>query len=119
MKILIIDDDENYRELLQEIIRRMGHEAETAATAIEGLEKLQTNSYYLLIVDYQIPGMTGLELIQKVRRSNQELHVVVISGYDSFPSEKNTSDLKLTGYLTKPIDFEEFENIIQKLSTTL
>jgi YesN/AraC family two-component response regulator len=119
MRILIIDDDENYRELLREIIRRMGHTVETAATAFEGLENLQKNLYSLLIVDYQIPGMTGLELIQEIRRSDQELQIVVISGYDSFPHDQNSANLNLTGYFTKPIDFEKFEILIQKISTPL
>lgn len=117
MKILIIDDDENYRELLQEVIRRMGHEVESVATAIEGLEKIKKYSYELLVVDYLIPGMTGLELIREIRRSNQELQIIVVSGYDSFPDQNSTSDLKLAGYLTKPIDFEKFEALIQKIST--
>jgi len=116
MKILIIDDDENYRELLQEIIRRKGHAVETAATAFEGLEKLLQIPYSLLIVDYQIPGMTGLELIQKVRRTNQKLQIIVISGYDSFPIESDSPDLHLAGYFTKPIDFEKLDALIQYLS---
>lgn len=116
MKILIIDDDENYRELLQEIIRRKGHAVETAATAFEGLEKLQGNLFSLLLVDYQIPGMTGLELIQEVRRTDQNLQIIVISGYDSFPNAPDSPNLQLAGYFTKPIDFEKLDALIQQIA---
>lgn len=116
MRILIIDDDDSFRELLAEIVSRLGHAAVCAASGNEALELLGKQKINLVIVDYEIPGVSGAELIQAIQAGNPGLAVVIISGYDLSAILEEFPGLKIRDFLLKPVDFEKFEKLIGSIA---
>lgn len=79
-RILVCDDDAVQRRLLQEMLRRLGHDCDTAVHGREALALLAQHDYAVVITDIFMAEMDGLELVQEMRRQGSRLPVVAISG---------------------------------------
>ncbi|HUI15841.1 MAG TPA: response regulator [Xanthobacteraceae bacterium] len=79
-RILLVDDDRAIRTTIELLLKRAGHQVVAAPGGREGLTKIETERFDLLIVDIFMPGMDGLETIQKVHQLQAELPIVVMSG---------------------------------------
>lgn len=91
LKVLLIDDDPEDRFLIRDILEKseMQIDLEEAASSSEGLEKLKSNSYDCAIVDYVIPGVTGLDVLQMSRDAGVNTPFIILTGYgdDDLASE--------------------------------
>jgi len=106
IRILIIDDEEMIRALLQDILRQAGYQCDTSSSALEGLDKLKSRSYALALVDLKMPGMDGIELLKKLRKLNTEsyfLATIVITGVTALDMAVQAMQLGASDYLTKPL----------------
>ncbi|UOQ95275.1 response regulator [Halobacillus shinanisalinarum] len=79
MKILIVDDDDSLRTMLKDLCEKDGIEAETAADGQSGFNLFRKQDYDILIVDYHMPVMNGLELVQEIRLENQQIPILVLT----------------------------------------
>lgn len=79
-RILLVDDDRLTRTTVSLLLKRAGHEVVALADGRDGLAKIQTESFDLLIVDIFMPGMDGLETTQAVHRRRPQLPIIVMSG---------------------------------------
>jgi two-component system response regulator AtoC len=79
-RILIVDDEEMIRTLLFEALKSFGYEIETVENGIEAIKQIcENNNYDLIITDFMMPEMNGLELIQKIRMMNLSIPIIVIT----------------------------------------
>ncbi len=85
-RILLVDDDRDVRTLNAEVLIRAGYHVDTAENGISGWNALQTNRYDALITDNTMPGVTGLDLIKKLRSEDMTLSVILASG--TVPAEE-------------------------------
>jgi CheY-like chemotaxis protein len=85
-RILVVDDDVDIRQANAEVLRRFGYQTETAADGAAAWETLQANSYDLLITDNNMPKVSGVELVKKVRSAHMTLPVILASG--TLPTEE-------------------------------
>ncbi len=121
-KIVIADDESTVRERLLSLLSRVKDDFlvvgsfENGYDALEGIEKLQPD---LLITDIKMPYIDGIELIKQARLEFPLLQSIIISGYDSFEFAKQAIDLRVIGYLSKPISFEELKQVIYKAKTEI
>ena len=79
-RILVVDDDALVRELEATLMRRAGHQVDIAPDAEAGWHALRANDYDLLLTDYQMPHMSGLDLIRQIRAAHMAIPVVMVSG---------------------------------------
>lgn len=106
--ISIVDDDELVRESLMDLIRAMGYIAETFARADDFLKSTRLHSTSCLITDVRMPGITGLELCERLVNSGNIIPTIVITAY---PDEKDRTRALAAGvicYLAKPFDEDDF-----------
>ena len=106
--LLVVDDDQPSRELLARRLRRLGFEVTTAAGGHETLKFVDQQSFDLILMDWTMPGMDGLELLQRVRqkRSRTQLPVIMVTGRDAGADVARALESGANDYLTKPVDFE-------------
>ena len=81
MKILIIDDERSIRNTLKEILEFEGHEISLAEDGASGLEAAATGNFDVIFCDIKMPGMDGVEVLDKLSESGNEAPVVMISGH--------------------------------------
>src|SRR4030095_9251845 len=103
-RLLLVDDDEGTRILLTKMLERE-YDVETAVDGSGALDALQRAgaSYDLMISDLIMPGMDGLSLIRAVKGVRPELPIIIITGYSSTDSAIAAVNLRVAGYLTKPL----------------
>ena len=113
-KILVIDDDLAIRVLLQAVLRRMKFEVELAEDGLVGLEKLQQNgSFDLILLDLMMPKLNGYEFIDKVLKEYPEMrpHIVVFTAAGKRGVEKIPAN-SVCNSILKPFDLEKFIDMI-------
>jgi len=79
-RILVVDDDADIRQVNADVLRRFGYQTETAADGAAAWEALQANCYDLLITDNNVPKLSGVELVKKLRSARMALPVILATG---------------------------------------
>ena len=105
-RILFVEDDREINSMLCEMLDENGYAAEGAFTGMEGLSRLRSGDYDLLILDLMLPYKSGDAVLQKLR-SFSSLPVIVISAKDTVQNKLDLFHLGADDYLTKPFDLDE------------
>ena len=84
-RVLIIDDEEALRLSVGKIITRMGHHVELVGTGSEGLARLEKQTYELVLTDFRLPDLDGLDVLERARVVRPEAEVVLFTGFGSIP----------------------------------
>lgn len=115
LSVLIIDDEETQRESIAGFLRRRDYLIYTASDGLKGVEAVGSSVIDVALTDFRMPGLTGLEVLQKVKQINPEIDVVVITAYGSVQDAVDIMKAGAYDYLTKPIDLDELENLLNRL----
>uniref|UniRef100_A0A7C3UXM1 Response regulator n=1 Tax=Desulfobacca acetoxidans TaxID=60893 RepID=A0A7C3UXM1_9BACT len=116
MQILLVDDDRHIRSLGQELLEKLGYAVETAADGEEVLEMLhQGRPLDLVILDYHLPGMSGLEEMRNLKRIQPKAEVLVASGFFSNREKEQLMAGGARGFLDKPFRLGELKSRIEEL----
>jgi DNA-binding response OmpR family regulator len=127
-RIIVIDDEEDIRNVLKEVLERAGYDVETAENSDMGLQKLRTTGADLVITDIIMPGKDGVDTAYQIRMEFPRTRIIVISGGGNVtPMEYEPSAIKTTAYLasadaagadltlTKPFDRREILDAVNAL----
>ena len=107
-KILVVDDEEDVRTFLARALAEVGgFSVDVAGTAGEALQKTENTVFDLILVDFRLPDMDGLQLITEIVKSNPKIFTVLLTGYASIDSAVEAMKRGASDYLTKPIDIGE------------
>ncbi len=117
LNILVIDDDRAIRQLLFEIISKVGHQVVAVASAEEGLELLPVWTFQVAFIDHNLPGMEGLVLGEYLRRNNPEMSISLITGASDRRLERRSRDLGIR-YISKPFHLEQIRRTIEEYLRT-
>ncbi len=112
-RILIVDDEPEITSILNDLFAPK-HECSTASSAEEAIERLQVNNYDLVISDITMPGMSGLELIPRVKSLAPNSVVVMVSGMQTVESAIDALRLGAFDYVMKPFDLRQVEAVVKR-----
>mgnify|MGYP001426021398 CR=1 FL=1 len=112
--ILIVDDERIVRESLYHWFEDDGYFVDTADSAEDALTKFEIGKYDLFLIDMKMPGMDGLELLQKIKEADPGAIVVLITAFASVPSAIQALKDGAYDYVTKPVDPDDLANIVKK-----
>jgi len=107
MKILIIEDEKKMASFLERGLKEEHYSVDIAYDVVKGWEYAMTNEYDLLIVDWMLPKMSGVELCQKFRGEGKTVPVLILTAKDSVEDKIKGLDQGADDYLTKPFSFDE------------
>ena len=111
-KILIVDDEEKLRKILEYVVQEMEHLPVTAKSGEEALEILNKKNIDLIITDYKMPGINGLELLKEVKLMWPKKPVILVTAFGSIDSAVEAMKEGAADYITKPFDIEPIKMII-------
>lgn len=106
-KILIVDDEERFRNTMSKLLQIEGFETKTAGSGSDALQELQTSQYDIVILDVRMPEMTGPQVLARIKKINSEIEVIIMTGYASVDTAKEIMSLGAYDYLLKPYDTNE------------
>ena len=107
IRILVLEDDHDMRDILREVLSERGYEVAAAGGGEEALKKARTESFDLIIADIRMEGITGLDAIEQAKEHQPDLGSIVISGYASEEETLRAVRLNVGGYLKKPFKMQQ------------
>lgn len=114
LTVLIIDDEERLRELLGRSVERMGFDVNAVATAEEAGAELRRRPYDVVVLDLNLPGKSGLDFMDDLRRHWPQIQVIVLTGFGDVKSAQKAVRHKLADYVTKPFDLGDIERALDR-----
>ena len=106
-RILVVDDEEAILEVMRLNLSREGYQVYTAPTGEDGLTFLRDKIVDAVIVDYKMPGMNGIEFLEKIRQKRSEIPIIMVTAYGTIEMAVEAMKNGAYNYLTKPLNYEE------------
>ena len=113
MKLLLVEDDEEFRETCALWMSRKGHSVTEAPNAHDGLFQFSQKQFDVAVVDLNMPGMSGLELLERIRTDNVETEIIMLTGQATVDTAVQAMKLGASDYLSKPFPLPELEKRCQ------
>jgi DNA-binding NtrC family response regulator len=116
LRILFADDEAHLRDLMQMELPRLGHEVTVCPDGAAALKALERGSYDAALLDLKMPGLTGIEVLGKIRQLSPETQVVILTGHATVDTAVQALRLGAFDYLTKPCKWAELEVILARVA---
>jgi len=113
-RVLVVDDDPVVGKSFDRVLSNKGYAVITAANGQEALNKLEAEDYDMVFTDIKMPGMSGLEMAERVKEKRPWLPVVIVTGYGSPDNQTRAEAAGVSGFLRKPLSPEMIEDSAQK-----
>jgi YesN/AraC family two-component response regulator len=113
-KILVIDDEKVVQEGCTRILTGDGYDVETSYTGQEGFKKMEEETYDLVIADLKMPGISGMEVLKKIKKNDPDISVIMITGYPTPETAVEAMKLGAFDYLPKPFTPAELISVVNK-----
>lgn len=107
LRILIVDDEASQRELMAGFLKKQGHEVFLAGGGAEAVTRVKEMRVDLVLSDFKMPGMSGLELLRGVKAVNPEIPFILVTAYGTVETAVQAMKEGAADYITKPLDLEE------------
>jgi len=112
--ILLVDDDANILDTAKDILEEAQYVITTASNGAQAIQQLDQNEFNVVVVDFQLPDATGLELARKVRERNDHTCVILMTGHASLEMAVKAIQEAVYDYLIKPVDPSQLKRTIEK-----
>ena len=116
MRLLVVEDERALCESIAKGLRLDGYEVDTVFDGEEAMDIISTDSYDLIILDLNLPGMDGLDILKNMRASDNETNVLILSARGGLNDKIEGLDSGANDYLCKPFHFEELEARVRSLT---
>jgi len=114
IKILLVDDEQEFVETLSERIKMREHESEVALDGEQALKKMEDDIPDVVVLDLKMPGMDGMEVLKKIRKAYPKVQVIMLTGHGSEKDEEEARKLGAFEYLEKPVEIDTLMKKIKK-----
>ena len=115
MRLLLVEDSERLQRHVGQGLREAGYAVDIAETGTQGLWMAKSVDYDVIVLDLMLPGMSGMELLQKLRDAGRDTHVLILTAKDTLDDRISGLNAGADDYLIKPFAFEELLARVQAL----
>jgi DNA-binding NtrC family response regulator len=115
-KILVVDDEPSILKLLKEALAQWGYHVACVSTGAEALEAIRTELFDAAITDIRMPEMSGLDLLREIKRHDESIEVVVMTGYPTIASAVEALKEGAYDYLSKPLILDELRHLMARVT---
>jgi len=115
IKLLLVDDESEFRLATAKALDKRGYAVTTAADGQQALELIRSEKPDILLLDLKMPGLTGIQTLEKIRAITQDLPVIILTGHGTFHDAITGIKLEIIDFLQKPVEIEQLDQRIRKL----
>jgi DNA-binding NtrC family response regulator len=113
-RVLVVDDEESMRDSLTIWFEKDGYEVTAASSGTEALRAFQTKSFDIVLLDIKMPGMDGMEVLERIRKVDPQVDVIMITAFAAVDTAVRALRLGALDYVTKPIDPDELSLMVSR-----
>ncbi|WP_129595897.1 response regulator [Anaerophilus nitritogenes] len=114
-KILIVDDEKNIRMTLKHCLKEEGYEIDSAVNGEEALKKSIEEEFDLMLLDIKMPGLTGMQVLSKVREKGSKIDVIMMTAYGTIEKAVEAMKLGAIDFISKPFTPDEIRSIVKEV----
>jgi DNA-binding NtrC family response regulator len=114
-RVLVVDDEKSILTLLEEALTQWGYQVTSAGTAADALNALRTQVFDAALTDVRMPDMSGLDLLREIKKRDESIEVVIMTGYPTISSAVEALKEGAYDYLSKPLILDELRHLMQRL----
>ena len=114
-RVLVVDDNRDLGKLTSEILKERGFRVNIAFDGVSALAKIKQESYDLMILDYRLPGISGLTVLEKTQQIRPNLKTIMISAFGSDSTRARARELGAYAFLDKPFDIDGLVNEVKNV----
>src|SRR6185295_10042518 len=107
-------DDKNLRESLRDVMELEGYDVTEAGSGAEALQKVVTGSFDVILCDFQLPDMTGIDIIHRIRQMNTESQILMMTAHASLDTAVKAIQESVYDFLIKPVDLNYLKRVLAK-----
>jgi len=116
LNILIVEDERFQREMLKGFLAGEGHRVAEAKDGNTAIRQVQDGHFDLLLLDFKMPGMNGIEVLEKIKKINPEISVIMMTAYGTIETAVDAMKLGAVDYIPKPIDLDQLLTLVNRIS---
>jgi len=113
-KVLLVDDEEDFLEVMAERMQARGIEVSTSSSAEEALRMIEAEPFDAIILDFMMPGMDGIETLKVIKAKKPELQIILLTGHATVQKGVEAMKLGALDFIEKPADLEILTEKIKK-----
>jgi len=117
IKILVVDDEVDLSNTIKEILEAEGYTVDTANTPEQAIDKVKTLEYLVVLTDIKMPGMTGVEMLKRIKEFNGIIQVIMMTGHSTMEYVVDCLEHGANDYLLKP--FDDDREIVDSVNDTV
>lgn len=111
-RILVVEDDRFFRQMYADLLMEEGYDVDTVASGVEALDFLEKSDYQLVVTDLVMPGMSGIEVLSRVKQRFPTVDVIIVTGHANLESAIFALKNGARDYILKPFNHEEFKHTV-------
>jgi DNA-binding NtrC family response regulator len=115
MRVLVVDDDREICDYMETFLAKDGLEVKTLSDPEKVADEVKQGGYHLVVLDLMMPKIDGVEVLQRIRKVDSDIAVVIFTGFPSLESAVQSMKLDAVDYLKKPFDPEEFREVVSRV----
>ena len=116
LNILVVDDDKDVCEYLKDFLSHDGYRVETLSDPTLAMDELRGKEYHVVVLDLMMPKLSGIDLLGKIRKLDDDMAVIILTGYPSLETATMSIEHNVSAYFKKPFAVEEFREALQRIA---
>jgi DNA-binding NtrC family response regulator len=116
LNILVVDDDKDVCEYLQDFLASDGYGVTIVNDPTQALESLRRSEYHVCILDLMMPKLSGIDLLGQIRKADDDIAVVILTGYPSLETATASIEHDVSAYIRKPFSIDEFRETLSRIA---
>jgi len=116
VSILVIDDDPDVCGYIADLLVHDGYRVKTLTDPSKALDEFRRNDYHVVVIDLMMPKMPGVELLGQIRSVDDDVAVIILTGYPSLETATASITHDVSAYIRKPFSLDEFRQVVSKIA---
>lgn len=116
LSILVVDDDKDVCEYLEDFLTHDGYRVRTISDPTLALEELRQSDYHVVILDLMMPKLNGMDLLGRIRKIDDDVAVVILTGYPSLETATASIEHNVSAYIKKPFSIDDFREVLVRIA---
>jgi len=116
INIVVVDDDRDVCEYLQDFLTADGYSVSCVNDPTQALDALREREYHVAVLDLMMPKLSGIDLLGQIRRVDDDIAVIILTGYPSLESATASIEHEVSAYIRKPFSIDEFREALSRIA---